>query len=83
MGTASIATKAPTVHHFSQRPFFANILTREDAPFTRYIIQSYIQSSTRLEKDVFMKYPKELGVQDDRVPRIVKPLYGIPESSFY
>lgn len=80
MGTSSIATKAPTVQRFSKRLSFSlTFPLGKMTPFTRDITQSYFQSSTCLKRDVLMKVRKELGLQDDRVLRVLNPLYGIPD----
>lgn len=52
-------------------------------PSTRYITQTYIQSSTVLYGYVLLKAQKELGLQDARAERTVKTLYGILESDLY
>lgn len=42
--------------------------------YTHYITQAYIQSECNLERDVFIRVSKELGLQPDFVLQLVKPL---------
>ena len=84
VGSTRIATKAPTVNRFSQRillalaPSFDNMQV-----FTRDITQAYVQSTTYLERPVYISAPKELGLEADMVLQVMKPLYGIPESGLH
>lgn len=80
-GAAGIAPKAPTVQSFSQRLMFllaASVMGTK--PFLRDISQAYLQSDTSLEREVCIYPPPELGLPDETVLKVMKPLYGIPES---
>ena len=79
-----IPTKAPTVQRFSQRIALciAASLPKMDL-YTRDITQAYIQSHTELEREVYIKAPPELGLAPGYVLKVVKPLYGIPESGLH
>lgn len=78
---SSIATKAPTVQRFSKRATLsisASIPTM--VPYTRDITQAYIQSHTELERTMYIRATKDLGLPDGYVLQVEKTLYGIPES---
>lgn len=51
--------------------------------FTRDITQAYIQSGTALELEVYIAAPKELDLGNEIVLRVMKQLYGIPESGIH
>ena len=51
--------------------------------YTRDVTQAYIQSKSKLERKVYIKPPKEMMLSDDQVLRVIKPLYGIPESGLH
>ena len=83
-GAATIPTKAPTVQRFSQRIALSIAASISHMnTYTRDITQAYIQSQTQLERDVYIKAPDELGLDEDYVLKVVKPLYGIPESGLH
>ena len=44
---------------------------------------AYIQSHTQLERDVYIRAPDKLGLEEVYVLKVVKPLYGIPESGLH
>ena len=46
----------------------------------RDITQAYVQSTTNLNRDFFARAPKELGLDQNSVLHIIKPLYGVPEA---
>lgn len=48
--------------------------------YTRDITLAYVQSHTPLERDVYIRTPTELGLGPGQVLKVVKPLYGNPES---
>lgn len=50
---------------------------------TRDITQAYTQSVTSLERDVYIRPPVELNLPKEKVLKVVKPLYGIPESGLH
>ena len=79
-----ISTKAPTVNRFSQRLLLALAPSiPKTRVFSRDITQAYVQSNTKLERQVYIKAPKEMGLPDGWVLKIMKPLYGIPESGLH
>jgi len=44
------------------------------------ISQAYVQSTTYLNKEIFIYPLLELGLSKDSLLRVVKPLYGVPEA---
>jgi hypothetical protein len=48
--------------------------------YLRDITQAYVQSTTTLERDFFVRPPQELGLDRTQVLKIMKPLYGVPEA---
>lgn len=81
---AEMGTKAPTIQRFSQRLLIALAASiPETYTATRDITQAYVQSRSRLERPVFIKPPKEMNLPKDTVLRVVRPLYGIPESGLH
>lgn len=77
-------TKAPTAQGLSQR-----VALSIDAPlpnlipYTQDITQEYFQSHTDLEREVNIRAPRELGLPPGFVVKVLKPLYGIPESGLH
>lgn len=51
--------------------------------FRREVTQAYVQEEIKLEREVFMKAPVEMGLPEVTVLKVVKPLYGIPESALH
>lgn len=82
MGKRTILTQAPTIQRVSQRLLlclFVIIKPRLQI-LLRDISQAYVQSTSFLNREFFVKAPRELGLDDDHVLLILKPLYGIPEA---
>src|SRR5271167_1264851 len=44
------------------------------------ISQAYVQSTTHLNREIFIHLPPELGLSKDSLLQVVKPLYGVPEA---
>lgn len=80
-----LPTKSPTVSRFFRRVPLVSVTLSITAPltdmvpYTRDISQAYIQSQTFLERDIYKRATKELGLPDGFVLNVMKPLYGIPE----
>lgn len=80
-GAATITTKELTVQSFSQRLTLCLAASVEGMlTYTRDVTQAYIQFKTELEREVYIRAPKEPFFPQGQVLRVVKPLYGIPES---
>lgn len=83
-GATQIPTKAPTIQRATQRLVMSLAASIEDmTPFIRDVTQAYVQSRSKLERDVYIKAPTELDLPPDTVLKVVKPLYGIPESGLH
>ena len=52
--------------------------------YLRDISQAYVQSTTTLNRDFYIKPPQELahefGLPGDSILKVIKPLYGVPEA---
>lgn len=73
-----IETRDPTVQRFLKRIILCLAASIKSAQcYTRDLTQTYVQSRTPLEKDVYIRPPPEMGVQSGQVLKVVNPLYGI------
>ena len=83
-GKEFVLTQSPTIQRMSQRLILAltAILHKKMSLdlFIRNISQAYLQSTTQLNRNFFVKPPKELGLKSGSILKIVKPLYGVPEA---
>ena len=78
---ASIPTTSPTVKRLAQRLILLSAACHpEHDLFIRDISMAYIQSDRALGRDVFVRAPKELELEEGMLLKVYKPLYGIPES---
>ena len=59
-------------------------MAREAELYLRDISQAYVQSTTTLNRDFYIKPPQELanefGLWKDSILKVIKPLYSIPEA---
>jgi len=83
----TVLTQAPTIQRSSWRIILSlapSLLLMGMQMFLRDITQAYIQSLTRLQREFYSRPPaevkKELGLGDDIVMMVMKPLYGVPEA---
>lgn len=83
-GKNFVLTQSPTIQRMSQRLILALTAILQEKKslnlYVRDISQAYVQSSTHLNRDFFVKPPTELQMDEGSILRIVKPLYGIPEA---
>ena len=78
--TTSIATKSPTVSRLWQRIALTKAALMPE--FTSYLpdnTQAYFQSDFGLKRDLYMRAPAEMGLDNDEI----LPVYGIPESRLH
>lgn len=81
---ANILKKAPTVERFEQRFILSLAATMGEAsPHISNITQTCIQSATALDREIYIRSPKELNSPPDLKRKVVKPLYWIPASSLH
>ncbi len=77
-------THSPTVQRSSQRLLLAvHAMDPSLQIFTRDVTQAYTQSSTRINRPIFVRAPPELGLSDDKILQINSPFYGIPEAGVH
>lgn len=77
----SILTQAPTIQRVSQRLLLCcATLVPNSKVALRDISQAYTQSTTRIQRNIFVKPVKELEIPSKTLLRVVRPLYGIPEA---
>lgn len=80
----SISTSSPTVSRCGQRIAIATAALHTDhTSYVRDISQAYVQSTTTLERPIYLRPPAEMGLQDPMILLAIKPLYGIPESGLH
>lgn len=79
-----VLTQSPTIQRVSQRLVLAlsAILRQEKSAslYLRDISQAYVQSETCLNRDFFVRPPRELQLKDGLILKVIKPLYGVPEA---
>jgi hypothetical protein len=82
----AVLTQSPTIQRISQRIILsiAAMTTETTGLYLRDISQAYVQSTTLLNRDFYVKPPRELAehlhLRGDSVLKVVKPLYGVPEA---
>jgi hypothetical protein len=80
-GKQGILTQAPTIQRSSQRILLCVLTTKKGvSACVRDISQAYTQSTTALQREIFIKAPIEAGLSPGAILRVNKPLYGIPEA---
>jgi hypothetical protein len=81
-----VLTQSPTIQRVSQRIILciAAMKTDKSRLYLRDISQAYVQSTTPLNREFYIRPPPELvqhlGLKKDSILRVVKPLYGVPEA---
>lgn len=83
-GKEEILTQSPTIQRSSQRLLLAIApsLSGECGLYLRDISQAYVQSTTKLNRTILARPPKEIAnqLEPNTVMLIIKPLYGIAEA---
>lgn len=51
--------------------------------FSTDVTQAYLQSNQELQREVFLNAPPELHLNHDQLLKLLKPLYGLPDSGDY
>src|SRR6266567_1453686 len=82
-----VLTQSPTIQRVSQRLILCiTAITQDNGThlYLRDISQAYVQSTTKLNRDFYIRAPLELsialGVSEGTILKVVRPLYGIPEA---
>jgi hypothetical protein len=86
-GKEQVLTQSPTIQRTSQRLMIclaAMLRDEETELYLRDITQAYTQSKSKLNRVFYIHPPPELtaqlGMNNDVILQVVKPLYGVPES---
>jgi hypothetical protein len=81
-----VLTQSPTIQRVSQRLILciAAMKHPEAQLYLRDISQAYVQSTTNLNREFYVRPPQELsqelGIDRGSVLKVVRPLYGVPEA---
>jgi hypothetical protein len=80
-----ILTQSPTIQRVSQRLILCIAAIKQNTKlYLRDISQAYVQSTTSLNREFYVRPPKEiidqLGIDRTAILKVVKPLYGVPEA---
>jgi hypothetical protein len=80
-----VLTQSPTIQRASQRLILALAPTLSSTSvYLRDISQAYVQSTTLLNRDFYVRPPKEINeilqLGKNTILKVIKPLYGIPEA---
>lgn len=81
-GSKKISTKAPTITRMGQR-IGLSTACQNDYEFLRDVVQSYIQSFTKMRRKVYYYPLVEMKIPENSILLAVKPLYGIPEAGLH
>lgn len=83
-GAAELPVRSPTVSRAAQRVCLSMAASlKGNKAYMRDVSMAYTQSETNLERRVFLRAPKEMGLGEDEVLLCLKPLYGVPESGLH
>jgi hypothetical protein len=78
-----VLTQSPTIQRVSQRVILCIAAIKPEAKLLlRDISQAYVQSTTTLNREFYVRPPAKLSAQlgTHNILRVVKPLYGVPEA---
>jgi hypothetical protein len=79
-----VLTQSPTIQRVSQRLILCIAAMGQHELYLRDISQAYVQSTTNLNREFYVRPPRELqnqlGLDESSVLKILKPLYGVPEA---
>jgi hypothetical protein len=80
-----VLTQSPTIQRASQRLILALAPTLgSTSVYLRDISQAYVQSTTLLNRDFYVRPPQEINeilqLGKSTILKVIKPLYGIPEA---
>ncbi len=60
--------------------FALSVIKPQLSLYLRDITQAYVQSTTSLNQQFYIRPPTEFGLQDGFILKVIKPLYGISEA---
>jgi hypothetical protein len=81
-----VLTQSPTIQRVSQRIILCitPMMNSNASLYLRDISQAYVQSTTLLNRDFYIRPPiellQQLGLPTDSILKAIKPLYGVPEA---
>lgn len=79
-GKDEVLTQSPTIQRASQRLILCIAPMWPDRSIcVRDISQAYVNAATQLNREIFVWAPEGSGM-DGKVLKVLRPLYGIPES---
>ena len=76
-----LLTAAPTIQRLSLRTLLAT--SKKFRGKTRDITQAFLNAKSFVRREIYVRAPPEMGLGSDCVLRILKPLYGLPESPLH
>jgi len=76
-------TAAPTIKRLSLRLLLAVTAIKEFELHTRDVTKAFVMSRTPLRRPVYLKPPSEMQVEKSKVLKVIRPLYGMPESPIH
>ena len=79
----SLVHDSPTARQHSTRIIVGLAAIFGFRLFSTDVTQAYLQSSTDLLRDVYMKPTKEFHLNENQILKLLKPLYGLPDSGDY
>lgn len=83
-GATEITTKSPAVQRFKQILAISIAISHAGMTvFVRDESKAYVQSKSHLERQMYMRPPREMLLPNHTVLQVVKLLFGIPESGFH
>lgn len=77
-----LPTRSPTVLRMVQR-LSLFVASMNGNAYLRDIIQSYVQSMTKLERPIYYYPLPEMNLPEDTILMAKKPLYGLPEAGLH
>ena len=76
-----VLTQSPTIQRASQRLMLClSVSMPHHQLHLRDITQAYVQSETSLIREFYVEPPSEMGLSNNVVLKVMKPLYSIPEA---
>eukprot|EP00171_Calliarthron_tuberculosum_P022600 IDg22600t1 len=76
-------TAAPTIRRMSLRFFLAVCASYGFEPSSRDVIRAFLRSKTKLRRPIYMRAPKEMRLKSGQIIKVLRPLYGMPESPIH
>lgn len=76
-------TASPTMKRISLRLFLTIAATEKLQMHVRDVTKAFIMSKTTLRRPIYMKAPKEMKLEKGKIVKVVRPVYGMPESPMH